>query len=394
MKSISEIKNDLIDTLYNFSAYDLPSVCESIGLEAGTVKDAFSSKRRYVSERLYKFDKKSILVIIKNLKEKFDIDLYPLKNYTYKLSNVTKRDIIDLLVNGCEIVDVFISEKVKITWYGLCEEWDFVESVCDIDEIPPLNGYASFKNEYIRHRINNDDFDNDWFFKDKRFPFQSGSDKDILKIICKIFHPEIRNEKEQWQVILKRINELLNYDGFEIYVSGQISGRDVYSYRKLNNNLGLQNDFSEEIKDKLSSEYINSQIQFMTDNMEEHPYIAIGKAKELLETILKTILIEQNINVVKDAKLTSIDKEVRKLLNLSAEDNTSTIPGVKQILGGLSSITTGLGELRNAFGDGHGKPASFISLPPRYAKLAVGAVNTYALFLLETYETFKSNRKK
>lgn len=393
MKNISEIKSDIVEALYNYSAYELPTVCESIGLESGTAKDAFSSKRKYVAERLYNLDRKAILVIIKNLKEKLGIDLYPIKNYTYKLSNVTKRDIIDVLVNGVECDDFFITETIKITWHGLIDEWDFVESICDVNKITPLAGCGTFKNEYIRHRVNNDDFDNDWFFKDKRFPFQTGSDKDILNIICKIFHPEVRNEKENWKFILSKINELINCDGFEIYKTGQISSRDIFGFRRLSNNSGLSNGFSEEIKDKLSSEYVNSQIQFMMDNIEDNPYIAIGKAKELLETILKTILNDQNKSYTKDAKLTALDKEVRKMLNLSAENNNSTIPGVKQILGGLSSITAGLGELRNAFGDGHGRQLSFKSLPPRYAKLAVGSVNTYILFLLETYEIYKTKNK-
>ena len=388
MKAISEIKSDIVEALYNFSAYDLPSVCESIGLASGTTKDAFSSKRRYVSERLRDFDKKTIFVVIKSLKDKLGIDLYPIKNYTYKLSNVTKRDIIDVLMHGVETTNFFGTETTKITWHGVFDEWDFVESVCDVNKITPLEGYETFKYEYIRHRINNDDFDNDWFFKDKRFPFQSGTDKDILTIICKIFHPEIRNEKENWMLVLNQINDLISFDGFEIYKSGQMSGRDIFNYRKLSCSLSLSGDYSEEIKNKLSSEYVNAQVQFMIDNVEENPYIAIGKAKELLETILKTILQEQDISVTKDVKLTALDKEVRKLLNLSAEDNSSTIPGVKQILGGLSSITMGLSELRNAFGDGHGRQASFKSLPPRYAKLAVGSVNTYVLFLLETYEMF------
>ena len=35
MKNISEIKSDIVEALYHYSAYKLPSVCESIGLENG-----------------------------------------------------------------------------------------------------------------------------------------------------------------------------------------------------------------------------------------------------------------------------------------------------------------------------------------------------------------------
>jgi hypothetical protein len=49
----------------------------------------------------------------------------------------------------------------------------------------------------------------------------------------------------------------------------------------------------------------------------------------------------------------------------------------------LTTVVQGIGELRNQYGSGHGKKASFKGLTARHAKLSVGAASTLAIFLLE-----------
>jgi hypothetical protein len=52
----------------------------------------------------------------------------------------------------------------------------------------------------------------------------------------------------------------------------------------------------------------------------------------------------------------------------------------------LTTVVQGIGELRNQYGSGHGKKASFKGLTARHAKLSVGAASTLAIFLLETHK--------
>ena len=394
MKNINEIKDDIIEALYSNSAYQLPSICESIGLASGTGEEAFKSKRNYVASRLHDFDMKGIRLLLKALKEKQGIDLYPIKNYSYKLSNVTKRDLANLLYGGYEKDEglFFPSTLYKMSWSGLMDEWVFIEKTCNLQNIVPLKGYSTFKDEYWQHRVRNNDYDDDWFFTDPRFLFKSGTDKALLDAVCYMFHPEVRNEKEPWGTILEQVNKLIEPDGFEIYAASKMSGRNCYAWRKIVEDFCVTSSFNEEIKNILSSDYVNSQIQLMNDSIENNPHVAIGKAKELLETISKKILTDENIEYASDEKLTSLDKKVRKLLNLSVDENSSQIPGVKQILGGLAGISSGMSELRNSYGDGHGRVVNFKTLPSRYAKLAVGVASTYVLFLLETYAYYKSNK--
>jgi hypothetical protein len=58
---------------------------------------------------------------------------------------------------------------------------------------------------------------------------------------------------------------------------------------------------------------------------------------------------------------------------------------VRRILGGLTSIAAGLGELRNrGYGTGHGPKGERVGLRPRHARLAVNAAVTWCSVMLDT----------
>ena len=52
----------------------------------------------------------------------------------------------------------------------------------------------------------------------------------------------------------------------------------------------------------------------------------------------------------------------------------------------MNQIIKGINSLRNDKGDGHGKGANFIELPPRYASVVVGSALTVVSFVWETYQ--------
>ena len=85
----------------------------------------------------------------------------------------------------------------------------------------------------------------------------------------------------------------------------------------------------------------------------------------------------------------SLIDETIKLLNLSPDnisDNHSPSETLKQILKNLRTIAVGIATLRNAYGDGHGKSASYKGLQERHAKLAIGSTATLVNFLWDSYE--------
>jgi hypothetical protein len=142
------------------------------------------------------------------------------------------------------------------------------------------------------------------------------------------------------------------------------------------------------------------QITSMETSIESSPHIAIGLAKELIETVLKSILREIMVLLMMNSNIQQLLKETSKILNLVPKEVSDEKRGaekIRQILGNLGNIVSGIAELRNDYGSGHGKDDSFRGLQGRHAKLAVGSASTLAIFLLETWEMMKSkasNSKK
>lgn len=68
-------------------------------------------------------------------------------------------------------------------------------------------------------------------FEDERLGLKNGNDETLLKFLCQMFHPVVKNEKSDWQAVLITVNELLKADGYEIYEIEKMSNKSVYFYR-------------------------------------------------------------------------------------------------------------------------------------------------------------------
>ena len=144
-----------------------------------------------------------------------------------------------------------------------------------------------------------------------------------------------------------------------------------------------------ELQEKFSSQYLSKQIELMLKMQSENPTDAIGKAKELIESCCKTILDNKGVAWDKNWDMSKLTGETLSLLNLTPKSIADTDPvseNIKAVLGNLRGISTKLAEIRNPYGSGHGKSASFTGLETRHAKLAVGCSITFVTFLWDTYE--------
>ena len=147
---------------------------------------------------------------------------------------------------------------------------------------------------------------------------------------------------------------------------------------------------AEVLKDKFSSEYLSSQIDLMIGMQASNPTEAIGKAKELIESCCKTILDDNKITWDKNWDVGKLAGETLKYLKLMPKDIPDTAPAaeeMKALLGNPRAIATNLAALRNPYGSGHGKSASYKGLEERHAKLAVGSSITLVCFLWDTHES-------
>ncbi len=143
----------------------------------------------------------------------------------------------------------------------------------------------------------------------------------------------------------------------------------------------------------LDANYLLDQIKRIESSIETDPGLAIGTAKELIETCCKTILSDRGKSADETSGITVLMKQVMKELRLVPENIPASVKGsetVRRVLHNLGAITQGLAELRNLYGTGHGKHGKTLPLQPRHAKLAVGAASTLTIFLLDTHLQHKS----
>lgn len=140
--------------------------------------------------------------------------------------------------------------------------------------------------------------------------------------------------------------------------------------------------------------YLLRQLERIESSVDSDPWLAIGTAKELIETTCKSILSEAGKIAEPNWTLTELCKETRKELKLSPDDVPSSKKAsetIKRLLSNLATIVQGLAELRNPYGTGHGHEGRARGLKPRHARLAAGAASTLALFLFETHHDSKGS---
>lgn len=166
--------------------------------------------------------------------------------------------------------------------------------------------------------------------------------------------------------------------------------KDGFAYQSGRLTASASNHGLEQITDavrELDLPELHRQILRMQAAVEDDPALAIGTAKELVETC-KTILDAREIPYIDDADIGQLVKETRKALGLIPESVPNSAKGsesIRRLLSNLGNVAQGLGELRNLYGTGHGKGGGVRGLGPRHARLAVGAAATLATFLLETH---------
>lgn len=169
----------------------------------------------------------------------------------------------------------------------------------------------------------------------------------------------------------------LSQDGFE-YVENRIRPADGRRARVAALAAG----------DVVDGSYIRTQIARMEAAIDEDPALAIGTAKELIETCCKTILEERGLVLEGTPDVAGLTKATLRVLKLVPEGVPEQARGasaIKRLLSNLGTIGNNMAELRSLYGTGHGSHARTKGLAPRHARLAVGAAATLVTFLFETH---------
>ncbi|MDQ5819842.1 MAG: abortive infection family protein [Actinomycetota bacterium] len=300
-----------------------------------------------------------------------------------RITPVTRRDIFDYIrTDGAP-------------WWGRLDEVRFLDRLYDLDELPTTDyrrhQYPNARADIQQHRFNNDDWPDDWVFSDSRFDLASGPDEVLLGFLAQIVHPVVQPDAERAQEIVDELNDMLAPDGWTLKPHTQLSGRPVYAPARTGSSTNPSVAFAHDVATRVDAEYISQQITRMEGAVDNDAELAIGTAKEFVESICKTILDDREVAYRNKDDLPALVKRTTKALRLTADDVADTARAaatIKKMLNNLGTIVQGSAELRNAFGTGHGKSKTQAQygLQPRHARLAVGAAATLGVFLYETHE--------
>jgi hypothetical protein len=298
------------------------------------------------------------------------------------ITEITRRNISDALVLN------------RVNWSGRLEEQQFLARLYDLSKMPSMDPrYDNASEDIWKHRVMNDDWNNDWLFYDSRFSLINAPDEGFLRFLCEMLHPVVQPRAEVVERVRSILNEHLVRDGWEIREQMQISGRPVFAaFRSFGSDVHTA-EAAKVVSEAIDAEYVSRQITRMQSSLASEPDVAIGTPKEFVETICKTILREKNIPYNPSEKMPRLVKQVAAALELippGIGGAGKAAETVKRLLSNLSSVSDGLAELRNLHGTGHGKEADAKGLELRHARLAVGSATALAVFLLEAHVETKS----
>jgi AbiJ N-terminal domain 3/Abortive infection C-terminus len=290
------------------------------------------------------------------------------------LSEITRRDVRRALI------------REAVCWYGELSETEFLNRLYNLSSLPSTDTrFENAEGDIWQHRINNLDWDENWVFADERFRLGDGPDEVFLNFLGEIVHPAVRSDREEAKKIVAMLNELLAPDGWSLVEKSTISGRSIFGPRRL---FAVQNaiKFARSAL-VVDADYIHRQINRMESALPDDPDLAIGTAKELVESCCHTILSGRGKPVSDKPDLLPLVRrtlEELKLIPDGIPDEQKGAKSIKSLLGNLATITQNLAELRNLYGTGHGKDGKRRGLTSRHARLAVGAATTLAVFLFDT----------
>lgn len=246
-----------------------------------------------------------------------------------------------------------------------------------------------FKKLLIRGGINVLDLDSAAFNKFAKPIIGYDLWKDYQGFAANIMSEFLQNEEAE--IVVKLMEELLNYAiAKDDYFEG-INDIQIYRCREIIKNYKSVYQMHQ-LEVNFDSDYLHLYQTEMFENITKNPTLAIGQAKELVESCCKSILEEEKITINKDWDINQLVDETLKIMDLMPKQVDLKEKGsdnIKALLGNLKSIPNYLAQLRNSYGNGHGKSKNFKTLTETHARLAVGASLTFVGFVWDTYKSNK-----
>lgn len=128
------------------------------------------------------------------------------------------------------------------------------------------------------------------------------------------------------------------------------------------------------------------------ETVESKPRDAVSAASNILESIFKIYIEDNNLKMPDKQDLQPVFKVVRADLGL--EPGNVEDQDLQRIISGIFSIVDGIGALRTHAGSAHSEGRKSYKLEPRHARLAVNSAHTIATFVMETWDKKIADKPK
>jgi hypothetical protein len=157
----------------------------------------------------------------------------------------------------------------------------------------------------------------------------------------------------------------------------------------------ISNSVSRSLKEiirKLDHPSINLEFERALKNAESNPREAASAACNILESLFKTYIEEEALEMPKKQDLQPIWKVVRDDLGL--DPSIIADRDLQEILSGIFATVNGIAALRTHASSAHGAGKNLYKLRPRHARLAVHSAHTLATFILESWQENREKTRK
>jgi hypothetical protein len=292
------------------------------------------------------------------------------------------REVRQNIIDGLRIENV--------CWSGRLEEVEFLQRLYDLKALRSTDSrFKDAAGDIWQHRVNNPtDWDDDWVYSDSRFDLLDGPTDTFLRFLAEIVHPVVRPDRNEVLKLVQHFNDQLQIEGWSLVEEEKIAGRPRFVGKRIRVGEGRSTSRARTVADALDAGWMQKEISRLENSIERDPALAIGTAKELVETCCKSILTKRDVQFSRNADLPELTKLLAKELKLVPDGISDQAKGaetIKLILRNLSALTQYLAELRGLYGSGHGRDGKHRGLEPRHARLAVGAAVAFIDFVTETH---------
>jgi len=286
--------------------------------------------------------------------------------------------------------------EAEHSYNGDLKHAEFLSRLYDLKQMKSTdNRYSSAYGDIATHCDAFSDWDRNWVFDDTRFALATVSDDEYLKFLCEMLHPKVRRDRSEASAVAAVINKELQHVGWKLAEVTGGASRGRYAAGPASRSR-LSTQPVRAAADFLDARFMQDQLSRAESAVQNDPALAIGTAKELVETCCKTMLGKLSIEIPEGIELPRMANmllEELELLPRTVDAADKGADALRALLGNFANIPHRLAELRNLYGTGHGKDGKFQGLEPHHAQLAVESAQAFINFVVAAFRRREQSHK-